>query len=189
MSRVGRKRVEVLLPTPERLAKGDIEITPIRYGDQRDADPNRPAVHRAVQRRDNPLKMLALTEQEIYAAYVFRRAYERTQMEVGAVNLEFSGGRGGEGLSEARCRALGEFGALCRAVENDPCQRAIRCKLLILVLGQGRTLSSLFPQKGRDFATAKHMLMSSLQRITRALEGGQNAVSESEARSVGAAVG
>lgn len=182
MSRAGRKRaiIETIAPTPERIAKGDLEVTPIRYGDQRDADPHRPTVARVMQRRDDALKMLAhlLSPAEIYAAGAFARAYERTQSTVGAVNWEFSGGRGGEGLSEAKCRALGEFGALCKSVESDAVQRAIRCKLLVLVLGQRRTLSSLFPLKGRDYTTAKHMLISSIQRLTRHLETSENAVSQ-----------
>ena len=175
MARAGRKP-DPNAPTPQRLAKGDVvSYTPRDFGDSKRGE--LAPQFRANHRRDDPLKMLAhlLNADEIHAAGVFTLAYERTLVTGGVVNLEFTGGRSGEGLSEAKCRALGEFGALCRSLESDPCQRAIRCKLLLLVLGQRRTLSSLFPQKGRDFAVAKHMLISSIQRLTRHLEMSRNA--------------
>jgi hypothetical protein len=174
-------------PSRFRLQHGDVaSYTPRDFGDSKRAELAPQFESRASRRRDEPLKMLAhlLGPEDRFAASVFARAYERTLPTVAAVNWEFTGSRGGDGLTAARCRALGEFGALCMAVETDPDLRLRRCKLLVLVLGQGRTLSSLFPQKGRDFATAKHMLISSIQRIARHLEIARNADDHNPGRNV-----
>lgn len=171
MSRAGRKRAEVLLPTPERLAKGDIEITPIRYGDQRDADPNRPAVHRARRSRDNPLdefRARRLISDDAYrAGNRVRSLYDRATREAGAINLDSIGGGSCDGLPFKTVEAMSELHALFRQLHRDDAERLKHSRLLIAVCGEGRSIREFAGDGGRARQAASNMLIVGLERLAK----------------------
>ena len=174
MSRAGRKRAEVLLPTPERLAKGDIEITPIRYGDQRDADPNRPAVHRSRRSRDNPLDEFLsrrLISNDAYrAGNRVRSLYDRATREAGAINLDSIGGGSCDGLPFKTVEAMSELHAIFRAVSRHETERLAMSRLLIAVCGEGRSVRDYVGGGGRACQAASNMLVNALDRMVRMQE-------------------
>ena len=174
MSRAGRKRAEVLLPTPERLAKGDIEITPIRYGDQRDADPNRPAVHRSRRSRDNPLDEFLsrrLISNDAYrAGNRVRSLYDRATREAGAINLDSIGGGSCDGLPFKTVEAMSELHAIFRAISRHETERLAMSRILIAVCGEGRSIREFAGDGGRARQAASNMLINALDRIVQAQE-------------------
>ena len=174
MSRAGRKRVEVLLPTPERLAKGDIAVTPIRYGDQRDADPNRPAVHRARRSRDNPLDEFLsrrLISNDAYrAGNRVRSLYDRATREAGAINLDSIGGGSCDGLPFKTVEAMSELHAIFRAISRHETERLAMSRLLIAVCGEGRSVRDYVGGGGRACQAASNMLVNALDRMVRMQE-------------------
>lgn len=171
MSRAGRKRAEVLLPTPERLAKGDIEITPIRYGDQRDADPNRPAVHRSRRSRDNPLDEFLSRRLISNDAYRMGNRigslYDRATREAGAINLDSLGGGSCDGLPYKTVEAMSELHALFRQLHRDDAERLKHSRLLIAVCGEGRSIREFAGDGGRARQAASNMLIVGLERLAK----------------------
>lgn len=171
MSRAGRKRAEVLLPTPERLAKGDIEITPIRYGDQRDADPNRPAVHRSRRSRDNPLdefRARRLISDDAYrAGNRVRSLYDRATREAGAINLDSIGGGSCDGLPFKTVEAMSELHAIFRAISRHETERLAMSRILIAVCGEGRSIREFAGDGGRARQAASNMLIVGLERLAK----------------------
>jgi len=176
MSRAGRKRREdeTILPTAERLAKGDIAITPIRYGDQRDADPNRPAVHRARKSRDNPLdefRSRRLISDDAYRmGNRIGSLYERATREAGAINLDSIGGGSCDGLPFKTVEAMSELHALFRLLSRHDSERRNMVRLLIAVCGEGRSVREFVGGGGRACQAASNMLVNALTGLARERE-------------------
>lgn len=172
MSRAGRPRkAEAILPTPERLAKGDVLISPIRYGDQRDADPNRPAVHRARKGRDNPLdefRARRLISDDAYrTGNRIASLYDRATREAGAINLDSLGGGSCDGLPYKTVEAMSELHALFRRLHTDDAERLKHSRLLIAVCGEGRSVRDYTGGGGRACQAHSNMLVNSLERLAK----------------------
>lgn len=170
--RAGRKRADkVILPTPERMAKGDIAVTPIRYGDQRDADPNRPAVHRARKSRDNPLdefRARRLISDDAYRiGNRIGSLYDRATREAGAINLDSLGGGSCDGLPYKTVEAMSELHALFRQLHRDDAERLKHSRLLIAVCGEGRSIREFAGDGGRARQAASNMLIVGLERLAK----------------------
>lgn len=163
-----------VLPTPERLSVGDIEQTPIRYGDQRDADPNRPTVARSRKSSDDPLReFLArrlISEAAYFAGQQFGRLYERAIRESGAINLDSLGGGSCDGLSYARAEAMSELHAMCRMLGGSAHDQLVRGRVLIAVCGERRTIRAYAGDGGRARQQASNVLVNGLEALARARE-------------------
>jgi len=168
----GRKRREdeTILPTAERLAKGDIAVTPIRYGDQRDADPNRPAVHRARKSRDNPLdefRARRLISDDAYrTGNRIASLYDRATREAGAINLDSLGGGSCDGLPYKTVEAMSELHALFRMLHRDDAERLKHSRLLIAVCGEGRAIREI-ASGARKRQALSNMLRNALEGLAR----------------------
>lgn len=174
MARAGRKREEAMLPTPERLAKGDIAVTPIRYGDQRDADPNRPAVHRARKSRGNPLDEFRgrrlISDDAYRMGNRIGSLYERATREAGAINLDSLGGGSCDGLPFKTVEAMSELHAIFRAISRHETERLAMSRILIAVCGEGRSIREFAGDGGRARQAASNMLINALDRMVRMQE-------------------
>ncbi len=175
MSRASRAKPEPdNAPSRFRLQHGDVEQTPIRYGDQRDADPNRPTVARARKSSDNPLgEFLArrLISPEAYAVgQNIARLHERIHRAGGVVNLNSSGGGSCDGLPYAITEAMSELHAMlkrCGATDHD---RLSRGRVLIAVCGERRSAREIAGGGGRACQTVSNMLCNGLEALARAKE-------------------
>jgi hypothetical protein len=169
-----RKPEDDNAPSPFRLQHGDVEQTPIRYGDQRDADPNRPTVARSRKATDNPLaQFLArklISPEAYHAGKRFGSLWERTTRTVGAVNLDSTGGGTCDGLSYAKVEAMSEFHALCRLLGDTDHDRLTRQRVLIAVCGERRTARNVAGEGGRKCQAVSNMLVIGLERLARATE-------------------
>ena len=173
MARAGRKP-DPNAPTPERLAKGDVvSYTPRDFGDSKRAE-LAPQFESRVYRKDPLAELLArgsIDRDEFNAGHAFAKAHARAIREVGAIDYDAIGGNGfADGLPLSRCIALDAFGALCLALGATDHDRLTRRRILISVACEGRSLSSLYPGKGRPLATASHALTIGLQRLAMHLE-------------------
>ena len=158
-------------PNAFRLQHGDVEQTPIRYGDQRDADPNRPTVARVRRTSETPLLAFLqrrLISPEAYTAgQTIGRHHERIHRAGGVVDLNATGGGTSDGLSFAITHAMGELHALlrhCGATEHD---RQNRQRVILAVCGERKSIREI-EIGSRARQAASNMLCIGLEQIARA---------------------
>ena len=159
-------------PNAFRLQHGDVEQTPIRYGDQRDADPNRPTVARSRRASDNPLaEFLArklISPEAYFVGQSIGRWHELTTRGIGAVNLNGAGGGFSDGLGFSRLRAMDELNALLAHIA-EPWDRQVKIgSFLVAVCGDRRTIRSIVGPKSWARQQASDMLCTYLERIAAA---------------------
>jgi len=163
-ARVAVKRGEVM-PTPERLTKGDITAT-VPRGREDDPDAVQPRVRRDIE----PIfSIKSLSDEEKSAGAHFGRLWRRATREVGAIDYaDIRTGRGGDGLSHSRCEALDAFKPLFNCLADTHEGRIHRTRVLLQIAGERRTMREAFGT-GRGFTSALHLIVSACQRIVREL--------------------
>jgi len=155
-------------PTPERLAKGDVEAFEAR--DYVKPGARTHITHRA-RREAEPIRQIrSLSPQEIYAGLHFGRVYRRATATVGAIDYaDLRTTSTGESLTHARCEALSELRALWACLADTPDARNQRFAVLKAIAGERRTMDDFAGKGGRRRTAATHMLISCCQRIERHL--------------------
>lgn len=165
-------RQEAIQPTPERLAKGDVETyTPREFVPGAAGQPGKVRELPTVSRSRLAPETLwtlhsrgSINRDELRAGRELGEAYERATRELGAINLDSMGGGWNGGLSHSRCSAMDTLHRMWDALPE--LNRPAIWHVLIAICGHRQTLRE-YAGGGRPMMRASGLFYIGIAAIGR----------------------